>query len=155
MGPQAGPESPFSEEFSRVGSKSLGGGQWAHIASFEFSGKNPVGLMKNSQEKTKGALCMCCWRHNEGASLVLKKGCPSCQKCSTPWLLGREVLATGSTVSWKRRVEASSLSPLSPEMLLTRSQRLFEATLQSAKRVYLRPRRASFYSLPLGAHRFS
>lgn len=114
MGLQAGPESTFSEEFSRIGSKSLGGGQGAHIASFELSGENPVGLMKNSQEKTKGALCMCCLQHNEGTSLVLKKGCPCCQECSIPWLLGREVLATVSTVSWKRRVEASSLSPLCP-----------------------------------------
>lgn len=99
MGLQAGPESTFSEEFSRIGSKSLGGGQGAHIASFELSGENPVGLMKNSQEKTKGTLCMCSLQHNEGTSLVLKKGCPSCQECSIPWLLGREVLATVSTVS--------------------------------------------------------
>lgn len=36
-------------------------------------------------------------------------------------------------------------------MLLTRSQRLPEATLLSVKRIYLRPRRAGFYFLPLGA----
>lgn len=59
------------------------------------------------------------------------------------------MLATVSTVSGKGRVETSTFSPLSPEMLLTRSQRLPEATLLSVKRLYLRPRRVSFYFLPL------